>query len=78
MLVWKRPNEGEGWILRLRDPTGLGGNRKLRLSPPPRMVFACDLFENGGKLIAINQDGGSAIVEFGIPAFGIMTLTLLY
>ena len=78
VLVWKRPNEGEGWILRLRDPTGLGGNRKLRLSPPPRMVFACDLFENGGKPIAIKQDGGSAIVEFGIPAFGIMTLKLLY
>lgn len=78
MLVWKRPNEGEGWILRLRDPTGLGGKRKLSLSPAPRMVLACDLFENDGKPISLKQDDSSAIVEFELPAFGIITLKLFY
>ena len=78
VLVWKRPNEGEGWILRLRDPTGLGGKRKLSLSPAPRMVLACDLFENDGKPISLKQDDSSAIVEFELPAFGIMTLKLFY
>jgi hypothetical protein len=77
-LVWKRAEDGKGWILRLHDPTGLPGARRLRLSPAPASVQVCDLLEESATSIQFEREGSEGIVDLDLRPFEIVSLRLTY
>jgi alpha-mannosidase len=79
-VVVKGAEQGEGCILRLREPTGRGGRRSLHFSPAvlgrrPRL-FRCSLLEDEQEEIQLQRSAGSLVAEFPVRPFEILTLKL--
>jgi catechol 2,3-dioxygenase-like lactoylglutathione lyase family enzyme len=80
-VVFKRAEQGEGFILRLRDPTGRGGRRTVRLRVPdgtpggPAAVL-CSLTEKELRPIPLTVLPGGVSLPLELRPFEIVTLKL--
>lgn len=87
-VVFKRAERGEGFILRLRDPTGRGGRRGIRLRlpdlavggtstgvPTPAAVL-CTLTERELRPIPLTAIPGGVALSLDLRPFEIVTLKL--
>lgn len=80
-VVFKRAERGEGFILRLRDPTGRGGRRTIRLRVPygshgTRTAVLCSLTEKELRPIPLTVIPGGVSLPLELRPFEIVTLKL--
>jgi alpha-mannosidase len=74
-VVCKRAEADDGWILRLRDPTGRGGTRSLRLRVPGE-ILRCSLLEDEQRALPVSSDPGGIVVKLDFRPFEVVTLKL--
>jgi alpha-mannosidase len=78
MVTLKPAEKGAGCILRLREPTGRGGSRRLVFKLPasaatPRVV-RCSLLEDEREVLPTVRTGDSLSLALAVRSFEVMTL----
>lgn len=73
--AWKPTEDGQGWILRLQETAGQGGEVRLEFDEV-RTVTPCDLLERAGRAGSIGQPGRGRCWSARLQKHGILTVRI--